>query len=238
MPYILIPFLPRCRFHGLYPARKRRERERSAQALKKARTEADGTTFYWDAVSKEVPGNVVKFLSSSSTAEHGVPYTPLGDILALFGARSGLARALKTEFSMLCISKTVNCSDEHSGFGWKLRPEEKGWTDDIRVAHEFVLAGGRRAIKTLIVGEEMFTNEDHGTRMVDDFLKFCPNVTSLSVCETKAIWTKKFGGQVEVFELASSLHGLRAVPKYCTSLRSLSVHSPADRGSDPLNSAL
>lgn len=48
---------------------RRIELETTEQALKRARLEADGTTFFLDAVPKEVLDNMIKFLSWKPHAE-------------------------------------------------------------------------------------------------------------------------------------------------------------------------
>lgn len=80
------------------------------------------------------------------------------------------------------------------------------WTDDMSVAHEFVLGGGGDSIEMLIVGDTMFNKERDGAKMVDDFFKYCPNVSSLSVCEYDRIWTRKFEGQLVVLEIATGYY--------------------------------
>lgn len=100
------------------------------------------------------------------------------------------------------------------------------WTIDIRVAHDFILAGGGESIRTFMVGYKMFDKRMHGAQMVDDFLDYCHKVTSLSVNEDLGwIWAERFGGRFELLEIATTHSALDAIGKYCASLRELTVHS-------------
>lgn len=153
---------------------KRIRRETAAHAGKRAWLETDCATF----MPKEVLAHVAKFLSRCTNARNSETYIPLRSVAQLFGVRGGLANGLKTRFNTLCISRAGDCSDEDMLYGWKLRQEGMAWTNNIRVALEFILGGGGHSIKTLIVGDRIFDKKRDAAKMVDDFHKYCPNVTS------------------------------------------------------------
>lgn len=100
------------------------------------------------------------------------------------------------------------------------------WTDDIRLAHDFILAGGGSSVTALIIGDKMFRRESDIAKMADEFLRLCPNVTSLSVRDASGIWARRFGPRVETLEIISADIGLHAIPKYCSRLREITVSSP------------
>jgi len=85
---------------------------------------------------------------------------------------------------------------------WKDRTEPCLWTNDIAVAHAFVVAGGGANLHTLVISDGMYKRGRDGEDLVDDFWKHCPNVTSLSVAEEMdPIWRDKFGSQLEILEV-------------------------------------
>lgn len=63
-------------------------------------------------------------------------------------------------------------------------------------------AGGGHFMKQITLGDPTYHQGMHGVRMISDFVKYCPCITSLSVCEDFGSWTKKFGGLVDIFEVS------------------------------------
>lgn len=205
---------------------KRRELERAAQILKRARLQLDDASFYLDGIPTDELGTAMKFLSSLPNAANWETHIHLREVAELLGISGELGQESKARFSTLCISSTVDCSDEHKKYGWKLRKEGMGWTDDIRIAHEFILAGRGEPIKSLTVGDKMFDKRRDGAKLVDDFLEYCPNFNALSICDKQRMWTKRFGGQLDVLEIATDYNGRSAIPKYCTRLCELTAYTP------------
>lgn len=205
---------------------KRADFPKPRQTRKKSRKEADCAELFLEAIPEEVVGNVLKFLSLSPHAENWVSQIPLRYFWELFGVRTELGRGLKARFTTLYISRSFDFLSNHNTNKWNLRPEGMAWTDDIKVAREFVLAGGDQSIKTLIIGDGgMYNKRWHGVKIVSDFLKNCPNVTHLSTTESDGVWATKFGGQIEYLEMRCKSRGLFAVQRHCTKLREAKIHS-------------
>lgn len=89
------------------------------------------------------------------------------------------------------------------------------------MAHRYVHGGGGNAVKTLIVGERMVPKKCANPNIPDDFEQYCPNVTSLNICEYKGLWTERFGDKTDALKIVRSRDGVRAVAKHCTRLREL-----------------
>lgn len=95
------------------------------------------------------------------------------------------------------------------------------WTKDIRGALVFIRAGGGHSVTTLIAGDGMFNGK---WNVLHDLLNYCPNATSLKICEKATVWITRFGGQLESLEVCTGYAGLQAVANtvlYCASIRSI-----------------
>jgi len=130
------------------------------QTLGRALIEAGGTYSYLDVLPEEVLDIVLdivlRLLSRMPKAKNWESYIPLDLIVELCGVQGELGRGLKTRFHTLCISTERECTSERDVFGWKLRPEGMAWTNDLNVAHQFILAGGGGSIETLILCHEAY----------------------------------------------------------------------------------
>lgn len=110
--------------------------------------------------------------------------------------------------------------DKHR-YHWKLPTEGVLSTHDINIARACVLAGGGKALRTLAVGTFRYNEEKDGVDIVDDFVKNCPSVTSLSVEDMGRAWVSRFGNQLQKLELATE--NTRGLSQYCSSLRELNL---------------
>jgi len=127
---------------------------------------------FFDFLPQELLENILKFLSR-------LPDGTMGAFL-------------KSQFHTLCISRTINCRDECQLYKWNVPTENMLWTDDINIAHDFVLRAGGEFLHTIIIGKKMYCRGRDRTEMVGDFLRACPNVRSLSVSRL-GTYRKKFG---------------------------------------------
>lgn len=178
-------------------------------------------TFYIDMLPTEVVDNVFRFFSRLPVAEQWENHIPLKDVVELYRFGGAFIRLFVNRFRTLCISRTIDCWDENKIFKWKLRRERMLWTNNINVAHDFVLAGGGESLRTLIVGRDMYYEYRDGTALVDSFHARCPNLASLSIQEKGCVWTSRFGEQVKTIEIWTS--SSRSISHYCTNLRELTV---------------
>lgn len=147
----------------------------------------------------------------------------MNNIQDFYGVDGGFGVFLHGRFQTLCISKTLDCDDEHGYYNWKKRTECMLWTDDINVAHQCILSAAGESLHTIIVGDQTYDEGQHGRRMVDDFLRKCPDVRSLSVVEDLGTWVSKFGRQLVRLEVASG-NPIVAIPTHV--LRYLSSRFP------------
>lgn len=94
------------------------------------------------------------------------------------------------------------------------------WTHRIDITHDFVLSGGGESLHTIIIGDEIYDEVSIESRkdMVDEFLKACPNVRSLSVVDQSGEWSSAFETQLEKLEVVSS-----PMPKCGPSLLELNI---------------
>jgi len=99
-------------------------------------------TFFLDSVPEELLDNVLRFFSRIPATRKWEAHIPLQDIVHLYGIVGGLGNVLKRRFHTLCISRTIDCADEHGNYKWKLKTVPMLWTSDIRVARDFVASGG------------------------------------------------------------------------------------------------
>lgn len=74
------------------------------------------------------------------------------------------------------------------------------WTEDLDVALAFVEAGGGESLHTLVVATRVYEME-----CADNVLKHCPNVTSLSLEESRMSWLDKFPRQLERLEVVTCI---------------------------------
>lgn len=173
------------------------------------RTSEDVPNLFLDAIPKELLDNLVKFFSRLPKARNWEVHVALEDITGLSGISGELGRLFRTRFRTLCVSKTRDCYDENLYYGWKLRSEPHLWTNDIWKARQYVLAAGGDSLETLVIGIGMYMHMDAGPRatatlaLVDDFRRYCPNVISLSIDETRSTWVNRFSGQLETLEVTS-----------------------------------
>lgn len=185
-------------------------------------TEEDGcATFFLQSIPAELLENVLRFFSSKPAEKHWEAHVPLRDVAALYSVKC-YSGVLQCRFHTLCISRTIYCADEHRDYGWKLR---KGpgilWTNNIRDAYDFLVAGGGKYIKTLVVGDHMYNWKPHAD-FTTDFFNHCPNITALSVARISYAWLQKFGAQIQELEVVRC-KGV-SISKYCTALRELNLH--------------
>jgi len=94
---------------------------------------------------------------------------------------------MKTRFTTLYISNSL---------------QSDLCANDMDIARRFVLCGGGQNLRIIIVGFDIYPGafeavRDSGPNIVDDFLKSCPNVISLSIHEPIGEWVSKFGDQLE-----------------------------------------
>jgi len=130
---------------------------------------------------------------------------------------------LQSRFHTLCISSTIDCRDECLFYNWNVPDKNLLWTDSIDIAHDFVLKAGGESFRTLIIGKEMYNRERDGTNLIGNFLRSCPNVSSLSVVEPYGAWACAFAQQLEKLEVVSVTSGV-TFPKYCPLLRELNYN--------------
>jgi len=72
------------------------------------------------------------------------------------------------------------------------KPQVSG-TKDIAVAHAFVVTGGGKSLRTLVIGTGMYEGGRGGEKLVHDFVNHCPNVTSLGIAEGDIIGRTSLG---------------------------------------------
>jgi len=130
---------------------------------------------------------------------------------------------LQSHFHTMCISRTIDCSDECQLYKWNIPEGNILWTGNIYTAYDFVLRAGGESLRTIIIGDGMYNGEGIGIEMVGDFLRACPNVRSLSVSEPYGAWACAFARQLEKLEVVGNTPGA-SFPKYCPSLRELSCN--------------
>jgi len=159
-------------------------------------------------------------------AKNWAAHIDLRDLLQVFAVRSELGSFLKSQFNVLCICGTKDYYQENKESGWKLPIDSYLWTDDIYVALAFVIAGGGINLRTLLVGEDMYDEERSGLVLVNDFLKHCPNVSSLSIAEKSSFWLNSFGKQLERLELRTA--NPIEFPLHSTTLRELTLGTYGD----------
>jgi len=211
----------------------------TALALEGATIRADGghgfdndsgalLTIYFEVIPKELFDNILRHVSRLPAANNWETHVPLRQIVKLLGVGGEFGTVLAGRFHTLCISNTIDCFDEYLRFGWKLREAPTAWTDDMKVALDFIRAGGgNESIRTLIIGADIGRKRSNGIAidMADVFLKYCPNVTSLSVAENAHAWISTFGPQLESLEVfAEQIVFSRTIPKYCKNLVKLTAH--------------
>lgn len=133
---------------------------------------------------------------------------------------------MKSRFDTLCVSRTIDCYSKHVDYHWKVRSGPMLHTDDIRVVHDFIWRASGESLHTIIVRIGIYDEEQHGTQLMDDFRRACPNVWSLSVAEDRGLWVTKFAadGQLEKLENATN-NPVLVIPERCPSLVEL-VFSP------------
>jgi len=230
---IIISLLLKMDAHGtddrVFRPRKSRRLLRDATA-----TGAASVSFHpehpllFDTIPKEVFDNVLKFTSRLPMAATWEKHIRLHDIQEFYGVHGGWGSFMNGRFHTLCISKTMDCDDEHVFYKWKKRSGAMLWTDDINEAHQFILKAGGVSLHTIIVGEDTFDEAVNGTEMVDHFVAKCPNVKSLSVVENFGLWVSKFGKQLERLEVASG-GPILAIRVPCLSLLELTFSSRKER---------
>lgn len=178
-----------------------RELEPCPEGMRSPREDAPAS--FLDLIPRELLENVFKFFSRLRQAPNWEAHVPLEDIIGLSRVSGGLGRLFRTQFRMLCVSKTRYCYDENLYYGWKLRAEPHLWTNNIDVARQYVSSGGGESLRTLVVGIGMYVGRSANARLVDDFRKYCPHITSLSIDETRSTWVDRFAGRLETLEVAS-----------------------------------
>lgn len=182
---------------------------------------AEPPACYLDVLPTEVVDHVFRFFSRLPAIVPWENHIPLQDVVELYRVGGAFTRLFRNRFQTLCISRTIDCADENRAFKWKHRVERMLWTNNMEVAHEFILAGGGESIHTLIVGRDMYDETHNGTEVVDTFRAYCPNLAALSVQEKGCVWTERFGNIISALEIwsPSSL----SVSQHCTGLRELTA---------------
>jgi len=167
-------------------------------------------------------------------------------IIELYGVNGELGTLMKTRFTTLCISSEFKNFRETI---WKKRTGEMLYTNEMDVARRFVLGGGGQNLRTIIVGAGMYAGDseskselesesdggpdctgdceadrENEPNIVDDFLKSCPNVISLSVYDEKGEWASKFGDQLESLEIETDKSS--GIIDSCRNLRELNLYAP------------
>jgi len=178
-------------------------------------------TFYLDIIPVELFDHILRFFSRIPNADVWENHIPLQLLVELYRVQGEFASFLSNRFKTLCVSGTIDCLRENRLWKWKLRKERMLYTDDIEVAFQFVFTGGGQALETLIIGIGMFNEKYHGTLIADDFFRRCPNVTSLSICNSPPTWLSKFGFQLEKLECWN--HSAFDISVHCRNLRELTL---------------
>lgn len=111
----------------------------------------------------------------------------------------------------------MDCLREQKSYKWRVPSENVLWTENIDVAHDFVLRSGGESLHTIIIGDNRYGEVENAREMVPDFLNACPNVRSLSVVDQSGVWASAFAAKLEKLEVVSE-NPNGAVPKYCPSV--------------------
>jgi len=182
------------------------------------KTEKFETSFFLDSIPKKLLENVLRYLSHIPNARRWETYVDVRNLVEALGFRGGFSTLLKSRFHTLVVSSTKSCYLETKDLEWKELNGRYLWTDDIAVAHAFVVAGGGEALHTLVISRNMYKRGRDGYNLVDDFRKHCPKVTSLSIAEEgDTVWAKTLGRNLEILEVCAGLH------------LNISLHAPALR---------
>lgn len=153
--------------------------------------------FYFDLLPTDVLNHILRFFSALPDAKRWENHIRLNDIVGLFSETDDcFADFMNNRFNTLCISNTIDCSYEKKTFLWHFKRKRMLCTNDVKLASEFVLAGGGKYLHSLLVGSNMETEG-----MVDVFSREnCPNLTSLSVYDNRSNWIPTFGDQLTKLE--------------------------------------
>jgi len=179
-------------------------------------------TLFFDIVPQEVHENVLRFFSRIPQARNWETHIHLLDLLGTFRVSGQFGAMMRNRFTSLCVSATVNCLHERTSWHWKLPTEGILSTNDIKVAHAYVLAGGGHALNTLAIGQNVMHKVEAETGgIVEDFFRTCPNVKSLSVHDPRGAWVSRFGRKLKKLEYSAiSTH---VISQFCSSLEELNV---------------
>jgi len=169
---------------------------------KRMREEKAEPVLFFDAFCEEILENVLRYFSRLPNAKKWASHIDVRNLVKAFGVRGGFGTLLKSHFRTLRVSRKKNCDGREVGLGWKELTEPYLWTSEIAVAHTFVMAGGGESLRKLVISRDMYKRGRDGTNIVDDFVKHCPNITSLTIAEKcGTIWANKFGSQLEILEI-------------------------------------
>jgi len=179
---------------------------------------------FLDTLPKDLFDNAIRFFSHLPSARNWEAHIELSDLTKLLSLRGELGSFTKSRFKTLRISGSKDSYEKYKKYkkyGWKLRTEPYLWTNSIDAAREFILAGGGEYLKTLVLDCGLWGTEE----MVRDFLKNCPNVTSLSTSYDGNSLVKKFGSQLETLEVMNDTGYNYRI--YSTTLRDLTMDRPS-----------
>jgi len=173
---------------------------------KEIMSEKAEASFFLDSIPKEILENVLRYFSSIPNATKWERFIDVRNLVKALGFGGEFRTLLKSRFRTIYVSRTNHFEFHEALSGWQERTEPYLWTDDISVAHAFVVAGGGEYLRTLVIDRDMYKRERDGDNLVDDFVTYCPNMTSLSIEEEwDAVWTKKFGSQLEILEVHADM---------------------------------
>jgi len=182
------------------------------------------TPFFWDSIPKELFGNILRYFSRIPNAKKWEAYVDVHDLTTAFGCGGDLGTFLKSRFHSLQISGTREYDNYRFRWMWGERSDPRLWTNDMAVARAFVLAGGGTSLRALYIGDGVHELDHRGEILVDDFLRHCPNVTSLSAVESRqTVWTNKFASQLISLEVIRCVP--LTIPDHTSALCELSIET-------------
>jgi len=168
--YTSLPNIMASPAHDILPPPKRRKEDKAEPAL------------FFDSLPKEILDNVLRYFSRIPNAKKWESHIDVRNLVEACGVGGGFGTLLKSRFHTLLVSCTKNYFETMDS-GWSELSEPYLWTQDIAVARAFVVAGGGEALRSIVISRHMYYRERDGQNVVDDFAKYCPNVTSMKIAE-------------------------------------------------------
>jgi len=179
---------------------------------------------FFDSLPDETLDNVLRYFSRIPYAKNWQSHINVGHLVEAIGNGGVFGTKSISRFHTLLVSCTKNYNRDEARPAWKELAGPYLWTKDIKVAHAFALAGGGESLRTLVIGGGMYSRRRDGEDLIDDFVKHCPNVTSLSIEEgMDSVWVSKFTSQLKILEVRGAVR--RNINEHYPALRMLRIRS-------------